>query len=285
MRITTDWHIHSHNSCDSACMQIADLIPEAAAKGITDFGVTDHYQNSYNMPDIESAREEFLALNPGPRFHFGIEVSSVSTWELEVIAGKTFDSPPIWGIRDGGPEGAEPTIGLTLADIDRLGIEYVIGGTHWPLYVPFEREAIIHDYHRQNMMLATHPLVDIVAHPWWWMGHWADENGAWTAEPWFDDFTVIPQSMHTEFADAVIESGSVVEINPSAIAFNKAYPESFAHQYLDYLALLKERGVTFSMGGDCHSAHYDIDFDRIARWIEPLGLRDEDFWRPPPRTE
>ena len=77
-----------------------------------------------------------------------------------------------------------------------------LAGTHWPMYVPLEREAVIRDYHRQNMFLATHPLVDIVAHPWWWMGHWMDRDGNFPAEPWFDDFDVIPRSMHQEFAAA-----------------------------------------------------------------------------------
>ena len=27
MKITSDWHIHSRNSCDSACMLVSDLMP------------------------------------------------------------------------------------------------------------------------------------------------------------------------------------------------------------------------------------------------------------------
>ena len=34
MKITTDWHIHSRNSCDSACMVVSDLVVEAANLGI-----------------------------------------------------------------------------------------------------------------------------------------------------------------------------------------------------------------------------------------------------------
>ena len=45
------------------------------------------------------------------------------------------------------------------------------------MYIPYERQAVIRDYHRQNMFLATHPLVNIIAHPWWWSGRWAVRPG------------------------------------------------------------------------------------------------------------
>ena len=41
MRITSDWHIHSRNSCDDASMAVSDLISEAETRGIVDFGLSD----------------------------------------------------------------------------------------------------------------------------------------------------------------------------------------------------------------------------------------------------
>ena len=283
MRITSDWHIHSRNSCDGASLRIADLVSAAREQGIEDYGLTDHLHTPCNLPDLVASREEFLASDPSPRFHFGVEVSCVSQWELDEIARGGHDNP-VYGLRQGGPPGAAPAIGIGAEDLERLSIEYVIGGAHWPLYVPLEREAVIADYHRQNMFLAQHPLVDIVAHPWWWMGHWKDDDGRYTGDPWLDDFGKVPRSMHDEFAAAVIEHGKVVEINISAILLNTDYPESFAPQYLEYLADLKERGVTFCVGSDCHSAQYDIDFERPAEMLQSIGIRDEDLWRLPPRT-
>jgi histidinol phosphatase-like PHP family hydrolase len=171
---------------------------------------------------------------------------------------------------------------LTAEDIATYGVEYVVGGTHWPMYVPYERETIIRDYHRQNMFLVTHPLVDIVAHPWWWMGHWQDSDGNFTAEPWFDDFRVIPQSMHDEFSAAAVEFDTAVEINISANLLNPHYPASFVHQYLDYLADLQSRGVKLSIGSDCHTAHYTIAFEKTGQMLERAGIKD-DFWVLPPR--
>ena len=86
MKIDSDWHIHSQNSCDSASMPVSELIRGAAEKGIVDYGLTDHLHTPYNMPDIVASRREYEACHPSPRFHFGIEVSCVSQWELDQLA-------------------------------------------------------------------------------------------------------------------------------------------------------------------------------------------------------
>ncbi|MEW6752700.1 MAG: hypothetical protein AB1505_17215 [Candidatus Latescibacterota bacterium] len=283
MRLRSDWHIHSRNSCDEACMLVSDLVRGTAASGIEDFGLTDHLHTPCNLPDIAASRREFEAVEPSPRFHFGVEVSCVSRWELEELAtGRR--GQPTYGIREGGPPGAEPAIGLTERDMQEHGIEYVLGGAHWPLYVPYERRAVIGDYHRQNMFLVTHPLVDIVAHPWWWMGHWQAADRSYPAEPWFDDFGHIPASMHDEFAAAAVAHGTRVEVNLAAHLLNPQYPMRFKEQYAEYLAGLKAKGVRLAIGSDCHSAHYDIDLEISARMLERVGIGEADLWRLPPRV-
>ena len=284
MNITSDWHIHSNNSCDGACMAVADLICGAEKKGILDFGLTDHVHTPYNLPDIARSREEYLANHPSSHFHFGVEVSCVSQWELDQIASGRYEDP-VYGLRSGGPASGSLAIGMNREDVERYEIEYLVGGTHWPMYVPLERSSVIRDYHRQNIFLATHPLVDIVAHPWWWMGHWADDDGNFTAEPWFDDFGAIPKSMHDEFAAAAVDHGTLVEINLSANLLNPHYPERFVHQYLDYLAELKSRGVRLCVGSDCHSAQYEIDFETTSQMLESVGIDEVDLWSFPPRVD
>ena len=284
MKITSDWHIHSRNSCDGACMVVADLVRDAGDQGIEDFGLTDHLHTPYNLPDVAASRREFDACEPSPHFHFGIEVSCMSRWEIEEVASGRHEKP-VYGVRRGGPAGGELAIGITAAQLAEYGGEFVVGGAHWPMYVPFEREAVIVDYHRQNMFLATHALVDIVAHPWWWMGHWQAEDKTYPAEPWFDDFGHIPSSMHEEFAAAAVEHGARVEINLSAMLLTPHYPARFKEQYTEYLAGLKAAGVVLTMGSDCHSARYDIDFETPARMLEAVGIGDEDLWRLPPRAD
>jgi histidinol phosphatase-like PHP family hydrolase len=276
MKIRSDWHIHSQHSCDGACITISDLVREAKIAGIGDFGLTDHVHTPYNLPDIAASRAAYMLNEPSDRFHFGVEVSSVSQWEIDEVAGGGYDHP-VYGVRKGGKPGCDLAIGIGPEDLETYGIEYVVGGTHWPMYVAMEREAVIRDYHRQNMFLATHPLVDIVAHPWWWMGHWKDDNDDYPAEPWFDDFGVIPKSIHDEFAAAAVEHGTAVEINISANLLNPHYPAHFAEQYLAYLAGLQSQGVTLSIGSDCHSEHYEFDFAKVEQMLESVGI-DDDLW-------
>lgn len=245
-----------------------DLVWRAAEEGITDFGISDHLHTAYNLPDIEASRQEYLACHPRPRFHFGIEVSCVSQWELDEIAMGKHDRP-VYGLRGGGPPGGAMAIGMTRADIERLGIEYVVAGAHWPLYVPLERRAVIEDYHRQNVFLACHELVDIVAHPWWWMGHWQDADHRYTTGPWLDDFAIIPRSMHDEFVAAAVQHGTAVEINLEAMLLNALYSEAFIREYLEYLAYLQGRCVRLSIGSDCHDGHYA--FGLQDQRLRPLG--------------
>lgn len=262
---------------------MADLPGQAAALGITDFGVTDHVHTPYNLPDIAASRAAYLATAPSAHFHFGVEVSCVSQWELDEVATGRYEQPT-YGLRQGGPAGGPLAIGLTEEDIDTYGIEYVVGGTHWPMYVPFEREAIIRDYHRQNMFLATHPLVTIVAHPWWWMGHWQSDDGTYTGAPWFDSFHAIPAAMHDEFASAVLAHGKVVEINIDAMLDAPQYPAHFVAEYLDYLAAQHARRVPLSLGSDTHTPHYAPNTARVAGLLATVGITDEDLWRLPARA-
>jgi len=283
MDITCDWHIHSRNSCDGACIPVADLVAHARRKGIVDFGLTDHLHTLYNLPDVVASRREYLASAPADRFHFGVELSCVSAWEIAEIATGQHEKP-VYGLRQGGPSGAAPALGMSADDIAALDIEYVVAGTHWPLYVPIEPDAITRDYHRQNMFLATHPLVDIVAHPWWWHGHWSDPDGRYTTDPWLDDFTRVPRSMHDEFASALVAHGTAAEINLDAMLLSKLYTETFRRQYTEYLAYLKEGGVVLAVGSDCHDDGYACDIDQAARLLDAVGITDNDLWRLPARA-
>jgi histidinol phosphatase-like PHP family hydrolase len=87
--------------------------------------------------------------------------------------------------------------------------------------------------------------------------------------------------MHEEFAAAVRENGKRVEINAGAILLNDAYPPSFRGQYLEYLALLKEAGVRFSVGSDAHDVGYAPRLHRIAADLDALGLTAADLWQGP----
>ena len=83
MKIRQNLHIHSHNSCDSACASLADIVSDMKKLGVEEFVLTDHLHTRFNLPDIAAARREFLELGPVPGFHFGIEVTCATQWECE----------------------------------------------------------------------------------------------------------------------------------------------------------------------------------------------------------
>ncbi|MDX1359401.1 MAG: PHP domain-containing protein, partial [Clostridia bacterium] len=224
MVFSDDWHIHSENSCDDACMRIEDLVRDSRKKGIVEFGISDHVHTPFNYPDIAASRDSFIR-NRVPGFHFGIEASCVSAWELDLIESGDVKADLTYGIRTGGPPGGPLAIGIDSEFIDSYGIEYVVAGTHWPMYVGNEAYGLVKDYHRQNMFLAQHRLVDIIAHPWWYYGPCTD---CWTR-----DFSIIPVSMHEEFAKSCIENNKLVEINLAAMLLTANYSERFKKQYLD----------------------------------------------------
>ena len=283
-KLTSDWHIHSRNSCDckESGLSLNALLASAESRGVTHLGITDHLHTQLNFPDIAASRSEFDSVKTDLSFHFGIEVSCVSRWELDEIASDSGKySTHTYGIRQGGPANAELAIALTSADIERHQIEFVVGGAHWPIYCDTEtltREIAIRNYQRQNMFLATHPLVDIVAHPWWWMGKWQGTDGVYRTDPWFDDFNVIPKSMHDEFSDAVIKNGKVVEINLAAMVMSNQYTEKFKKQYCEYLAGLQANSVTLSIGSDTHGVDELFELAPIERILEQAGIDCDKLW-------
>jgi hypothetical protein len=101
------------------------------------------------------------------------------------------------------------------------------------------------------------------------------------AEPWFDDFRCIPQSLHNEFAAAASQYAKVVEVNLHATLLNKQYPKHFKQQYAEYIAGLHAAGITLSIGSDHHSQHshyHEIDFALAEEMLSSVGLQHVKFW-------
>jgi histidinol phosphatase-like PHP family hydrolase len=252
-------------------MRMESLVDGARKSGIKSFGITDHIHTPFNYPDIIESRKDF-ATNRRTGFHFGVEVSCVSKWELEKIKTGDYSGNIIYGIRKGGPVSADLAIAIDEEYIRSMGIEYVIGGTHWPMYTGHKASDLIREYHRQNMYMSNHPLIEIIAHPWWYYGPC---NDGWTK-----DFSIIPNSIHREFAASCIENDKLVEINLAAMLLTANYSDSFKMGYLDYLVYLKELGVSFSIGSDCHNEYYDIDFPKAADMLSEAGFMRKDFRSP-----
>lgn len=275
MRILFDCHVHTRRSpCGNAEASIAGLAPRIAAAGTPRWGLADHLFTERNVPDLEALRAEYDALSDRTNIVFAVEASVLRDWDI----AETAKDGNIWGWRAGGPAG---TLDLYLPQElrDRLGFQYVIAGAHWPLGAAMRRMAVVRDYHRQNMLLATHPQVDIVAHPWWWRTSFTTSCRLPLPFRWLEDFSIIPQSMHDEFSAAVRQHGKRVELNASNIT-TANYTERWHEQYLEYLVRLREDGCRFATGSDSHSAEYTAP-QAMLPILEKAGFTQDDLWAGP----
>ena len=285
MAITSDWHIHTHCSCDSACMTFEDLITDAKNMGITDFGVSDHYHTSYQEPDIAASRAEYdAALERHPElkghFHFGIEATVISKWEADKVRRGDYDpsDPPEYGIRVGGPAGAPVIFDFDDEFMEKYKIDYVVAGMHWPMYCGVDTDTLLKEYHRQYMFCATHPYSTIMAHYFWWDDCLYEScwNMPGLKNP-FLDFSVIPHSMRDELTSALKENNVAFEINHCM--FYKNMPKSFVDEYLGWVSDIQKDGVTLSFGSDCHRPRLaTVEYGEMDKILTHYGIDSSKFF-------
>ena len=279
MAIKTDWHIHTHCSCDSACMEFETLVNDTKRIGITDFGVTDHYHTRIQEADIALSRKEFeetLERHPelNGHFHFGIEATLVSGWETRKIARGEYDELPVYGFRYGGPAGDEVLYDFDDAFLEKYKIEFVVGAMHWPMYCELDNEKLLKEYHRQYMFAITHPYTDILAHYLWWDRFlYPDFKNP------FDDFDKIPKSMLDEIEAALIENKVAFELNSDTILGYPGLSETFWDSYLGWASDMQRKGVVLSHGGDCHSKSLSYDKNLEAEELfKRYGIDTDKFF-------
>ena len=284
MAITTDWHIHTHCSCDSACMTFEDLVKETKELGITDFGVSDHYHTTIQEADIAASRKEYeetLLKHPELKghFNFGMEATLVSRWEAEKIARSEYDELPVYGFRSGGPKNAEVCFDFGEELIEKYKIEYVIAGMHWPMYCDIDKNSVIKEYHRQYMYAATHPFTDILAHYMWCDVHLF--TNVWNISDYQNplaDFNAIPMSMKDEFKAALKENNVAFELNNWLFTDNLG--EKFIASYLDWVSELQSSGIKIAFGSDNHRPNLKdlCDYKKIDEACRKHGIKTSEFW-------
>lgn len=288
MKIRQNLHIHSAHSCDSACATLADIQKEMLQYGMTEFGISDHFHSQYNLCDLQGARNDFLAYERPPEFHFGVEISCMSKWECQRIAEGKYErifDDPVYGLRyQKIDEDADlsPCIDLTADDIRRLNIEYVIAGVHWPLDGNRDRDELIEDIYQQHLYLASEPLVDIIAHPWdalelfcvWkdWTGQTGKGrfNRAVADDSVFNDL----KEKNEKLLELILKNRKLVELNLAVLSGPQS-PEVLKAMWT-FLAEWREAGVKFIIGSDQHAAHANpAQMRAMEQLLDCYGFKDE----------
>jgi histidinol phosphatase-like PHP family hydrolase len=291
MIIKQDLHIHTHCSCDGANLHLPEIIKGCQELGFEHFGLADHLHTAFNMPDIEISKKEYDEYGLVKGFHFGIEVTCATKWECEMIAKREFAScftcqvlgkpfqtmTPIDGIMFGGPAGGPLQVDLTKEDIQRLGIQYVIGGVHKPNYSELTFKEILEDWYNQSCFLVNNPIVDIIAHPWEGIPFWSGDNIVnRNSTQDFELYLKIPQEYWNNLGDLIVKNNKLAEINP-AIIFRDIIPEKVRYAVIEKMAAWKEKNVKFTFGSDSH-CKYDVEniikYDKV---LSEFGFKESDF--------
>ncbi len=276
MAITTDHHIHTHCSCDSACLEFETLVSDAKKIGLTDFAVTDHYHTRIEEADIAASRieyEETLKKHPEllGHFHFGIEASVVSRRQIEKAVN---------GILVERHKNESITFDFDEEFLEKYKIDFVVAGMHTPTWCDTDKESLAKEYHRQYMFAATHPATDILAHYLWW-----DEGffkRVWkmpdAVNP-FLDMSIISETMRNELKAALKENNVAFELNLPLVLSTKL-PDSFKDEYLGFAADLQHSGIILSAGSDCHAPNLPYDaYDKADEMFKRYKINSSEFFR------
>ncbi len=280
-KLTTDFHIHTEFSCDSACIKYEDLISELSKNGITDFGITDHLHWLVQEEDIKRSKQAFdKALLNCPelngRMHFGIETSIMSEWELDLLNRGVYPKGHIYGIHRLCPTpNPKPAIAIDEEFKQKHGIEYVVSGVHWQLYPNHDKQSVINEYFRLYMFAVANPLTDILAHFLWW-NKWEKDVDS---NP-FIDMEVITPSMRSELECALKENDVAFEVNIANVCTKYGeVTDSFADQYLSYVKELQDKGIKLSFATDLHADKVLDRYDCAEKLFEKYKIDPEKFWK------
>ena len=267
--IHSDFHIHSEFSYD-AKTPLEVIAQNAKEQGLRTIGITDHanFNDEKFLGDLRrSAAGVKLVQEKYPFVILGVELTPIEKPEFDYVART--------GTREGyvAPIQSAPfdiELAQTKEELMSLGVRYAVGAAHWRVDVPGARTLApdmreeIREWHRQQMYLAKDERVTILGHPWY-NGH----------HLWYDDFSVIPRSMHLELGAALKENGKYVECN--APFFNvPTTSERFRRQYSEFLRELFEMGIPITYGSDAHLAYGDER--RFAEhYLSLAGFKEGDF--------
>ena len=265
----SDWHIHSENSYDAA-LTLEEIALAGQTQGLKWMGITDHanFNDEKFMGDLRnSAKAVKEAQKKHPFLVLGVELTPIEKPEYDYIAKTGTREGYVAPIQE-GPFAIE--LAATKEELLALGVRYAVGGSHWRVDVPGAKalppniDACIKEWHRQQLWMACDERVTILAHPWY--------NGKGL---WYQDFSVIPHSMHLELGAALKENGKFVECNSQFVRRDNQ-TEKYRYQYAEFLRELFEMGIPMTYGSDMHKEYPDYR-PTVEKYLSAAGFQEGDF--------
>ena len=248
-----DFHVHTNlSACANQTMRLSAIVRECERLELDSIGIADHL-GAEQYERNSALRKDIEALNTPINVYLGAEVGY--GWKTQ-------------------------THGLTEEQKERYGFQYAIGSHHSTYLREFDLEKVVRLQHQHHLKTCAHPTMDILGHPWRFL-YEEFKRRDW---PWIDTMTCVPESLTRELAHAAVESGTAIEINTTSNLCMKFQPESYFEEYVDYVAILAEEGVTFSLGSDAHELH-ELKTIRLA-WevVDRLEIPDDRIWCPRTRA-
>ena len=245
-----DFHIHTkYLRCANETMEVAAIVRECKRIGVRTLAITDHL-NTWDQVDLHRLiRADIEALDTDIEVYFGVELNFTGKDE-----GFVFDAE-------------------TKA---KCGFQFAIGGIHSAYMTAYDPKELVDIQHRHHLKTCADPLVQVLVHPYWFPKHEFDASG-W---PWAEWLPHVPEAFARELGQASAETGTAIEINAKANLSNPLFPEDFAQQYIDYLAVIAQEGAVFSVGSDAHDIGHLEAIEASWQAVETLGVPEERIWRP-----
>lgn len=226
---TTDLHIHTHYlGCADETMTIPAIVEKAEELGLQRIAITDHLWGPEDIDRHRSIVEDLRAVDTDVEIIFGVEADSC------------------------GPGTGD--VSITEEQIDDLGFELVIGGVHGSYFDEPDPEGIIELQQQLMLDVARHPLIDVLVHPWSFMGR-DFQSGVLN---WMKDMSRIPRDYAKQLGAVAAEHDTAVEANAGAIWVRDDYSERFVADYEEYIRDVASEGAKIAICSDAHT------IDRIA---------------------
>ena len=236
-----DYHLHviAHGDRPMTVENILEYLEVAKARGLKQMGITEHdrYLEDIDLSAFQEAREEYQEVE----LRLGIEIDFVPGAEERME-------------RDANALPYDYVIG----SVHRVQGEEVDHPDHREIYEKFEPYELYERYYANVREAALSGRFEILGHP--------DLIKIFRTYP---DQDISP--MLEETADAVAESGVVVDVN--AAGLRKPIGEVYPSRQL--LEMLHRRGVPIILSSDAHAPdQVALGYDKSLKLVHEVGYRE-----------